>query len=244
VRFGDPARPLFGVFHPAAGEARSAVLLCYPMPPEYMLSHRAFQRLAASLASAGHDVLRFDYRGTGDSAGDAPDACVERWTVDVEIALAQLRERTTAGRLDVVGLRLGAALAARVAATDAGLDRAALWEPVLQGPAYLDEVRAIAAVTAGAGGGDDALDVRGFELSPTFQRSLMALEVHTPPMTARLLVLESQPSHAGRALAAAHPDGRHAVEPGLDDWAAMLDEGNVVLPHASLRRIVEFITDE
>ena len=42
--------------------------------PQYRAgSHRQFVLLARSLAAAGHPVLRFDYRGMGDSTGDAQD---------------------------------------------------------------------------------------------------------------------------------------------------------------------------
>ncbi len=69
--FGDPARQLFGVYHPAAegNAAERAVVLCAPSPQEYMPTHWAYRRLAALLAKAGVHVLRFDYFGMGDSAG-------------------------------------------------------------------------------------------------------------------------------------------------------------------------------
>ena len=42
--------------------------------PQYRAgSHRQFVLLARNLAAAGHPVLRFDYRGMGDSPGEAQD---------------------------------------------------------------------------------------------------------------------------------------------------------------------------
>lgn len=42
--------------------------------PQYRVgSHRQFLLLSRQLAQAGHSVLRFDYRGMGDSTGDARD---------------------------------------------------------------------------------------------------------------------------------------------------------------------------
>jgi pimeloyl-ACP methyl ester carboxylesterase len=248
--FGDPTRPLFGLFHGTAADSpRDAVLLCYPMPPEDMLSHRAFQRLAASLAERGFDVLRFDYRGMGDSAGEPADACADRWTADTLLALAQLRERSEAASTSIVGLRLGAALASRAASDDGDIDRLVLWEPVLDGPRYLAEVERLAASFARAPrngvSSSEVLDVRGFPLTRRFQETIQGIDVlSSPPRARRILVLESVRSPQAVALGAALVGMQHVIRPGLEEWARLLEEGNVLLPHASLTSIREFLADE
>ena len=70
VWFGPETRPLFGwVSRPAGGLARGGAILCPPMGEEGRAAHRTFRRLAEELAAAGIVALRFDYDGTGDSAG-------------------------------------------------------------------------------------------------------------------------------------------------------------------------------
>ena len=84
--FGSSERALLGVYSPpeAALEREAVVLLCHPAPQEYMRSHWALRQLAARLAAAGLHVLRFDYSGTGDSAGDSSaGASLEAWRADV-----------------------------------------------------------------------------------------------------------------------------------------------------------------
>ena len=76
VWFGPESRPLYGwVARPAGGVARGGAILCPPMGEEGRAAHRTFRRLAEELADAGIVALRFDYDGTGDSAGlqDDPD---------------------------------------------------------------------------------------------------------------------------------------------------------------------------
>ena len=45
---------------------------------EYMRTHKAVRQLTMMLAKAGYHLLRFDYFGTGDSAGDGEDVTVEQ----------------------------------------------------------------------------------------------------------------------------------------------------------------------
>ena len=149
--FGDPQRPLFGAYHPtprASGATgairRVAVLLCYPGPQEYMFAHRAFGRLADSLAQRGFPVLRFDYTGTGDSAADLDTATLAGWKKDVLTAADELAELAGTTQLSIVGMRLGAALAAEVAASGSRRFRdVVLWDPIVQGRRSVDELRAI-----------------------------------------------------------------------------------------------------
>lgn len=62
---------LIGVLHRAAGEQGDVAVLVVVGGPQYRVgSHRQFVSSARALAAAGFPVLRFDYRGMGDSDGD------------------------------------------------------------------------------------------------------------------------------------------------------------------------------
>jgi pimeloyl-ACP methyl ester carboxylesterase len=94
--------------------------------------------LANRLAHEGFPVLRFDWFATGDSDGDRGDETFERWRADVGYAVEALRERTGTTRVVLVGVRLGATLAALGAADRGGVDGCVLWEPIEDGRGYAD----------------------------------------------------------------------------------------------------------
>lgn len=61
---------LVGVLHrPSSSSRRTAVLIVVGGPQYRVGSHRQFVLMARSLAAEGYPVLRFDYRGMGDSEG-------------------------------------------------------------------------------------------------------------------------------------------------------------------------------
>ncbi len=130
--FGGP-EAIFGCRH-AAADARNrmsaGVVVCSSVGPDAAASYGAEARLGRALARAGVTVQRFHYRGTGASDGAPEDLSFPGMVADARAALERLR---TAARLPVVvgvvGVRLGALVAARLAAS---LDRApvALWSPV------------------------------------------------------------------------------------------------------------------
>ncbi len=141
--FGASAAPLFGVYHPplARSAAPRCVLLCPPVGQEYIRAHRAFRQLGIALARAGHHVLRFDYSGTGDSAGDGTGVSLEQWEGDVCTAAEEIRDTSGVERLTLVGLRLGATMALR-ASRPVAADDLVLWDPVTDGGSYLEELYA------------------------------------------------------------------------------------------------------
>jgi uncharacterized protein len=141
--FGAADRPLFGVYGPPinGGAGRNAVALCYPFGQEYLRSHRALRELCHQLSQAGHHTLRFDYSGCGDSAGSASDCTVAHWLQDIEAAVTELRESAGTDRVALLGLRLGGTLAAVAASRGLRLNRLVLWDPVVSGREYLDELK-------------------------------------------------------------------------------------------------------
>jgi pimeloyl-ACP methyl ester carboxylesterase len=92
--------------------------------------------LCRDLAAAGFPVLRFDCRGDGESAGAFRDSTVGSRVADTLAAAAELRRRAPVGRLALVGVHLGASIAA-LAARDAGADLLVLCDPVCDVKQYV-----------------------------------------------------------------------------------------------------------
>lgn len=105
-----------------------------------MQSHYAFRLLAAQLVREGFAVLRFDWSGTGDSAGDSNSVSFQQWRDDLQTAVQELKDVSNARRISVVGFRLGATIAASTPFRQP-LENLVLWEPVIDGQTYLEEMR-------------------------------------------------------------------------------------------------------
>ena len=128
--------------------------------------------LRVRLSAAGIDTLRFDYFGTGDSAGEMVDADLAGWETDIELAIEELRDMVGSARVTLIGLRLGATLAARVAARRPGdVDRLVLWDPIQSGLEYLASL-GVAAAPAASG---PAMAVHGFPMTVGMHRDLRAI---------------------------------------------------------------------
>ena len=139
--FESQGRNLFGIYHkPKGASAREevAVLICAPVGLEFIRTHWAIRQLATHLTHMGVHVFRFDYSGTGDSEGDVSEVRVELWLHDIQAAARELQEISGLTKLNIVGLRLGATLAAHAIAMSAVKAREAVfWDPVVEGRTYL-----------------------------------------------------------------------------------------------------------
>jgi len=216
VYFGRDGAPLFGCFHPAQAPVRegSALVICQPFGQEYIRCHRLLRVLAASLARSGMPVLRFDYYGCGDSRGDGEESTLERCEADVGEAVRFVRGRTRATSVDLLGLRLGAAIALRHAAGHRGqIGRMVLWDPVVRGEDFLASMRAQSARfgkwmegmfgrPASPAESEGPRDFIGFRLSKGLVGELGALDllqVEESPCR-RVLVLDNGEDPAASAL--------------------------------------------
>jgi pimeloyl-ACP methyl ester carboxylesterase len=125
------------------------VLLCYPPVYEYMGTHWAFRKLAGLLARDGFHVLRFDYYGTGDSAGESHQGSVADWLENIREAAAELRDIASVREISIVGMRLGATLAANATADGLPVRNLVLWDPAVDGKSHIRELRHLERVRYG-----------------------------------------------------------------------------------------------
>ena len=261
--FDASGRRLYGAYHPPGGAAHDAgVVICPPWGQEAVRAHRALFHLAGALAGRGLHVLRFDPSGCGDSEDPGPalpeGGELALWRDDVCAALRELREGSGAGRAALVGLRLGASLAAQVSAQATGVDAVALWDPVVVGAEHSAELRArheawrrgsFAKATPEAGAGS-AGEVLGFALSPTLAAGLDALDLRALEacQARRALVLDTGGSTHASALAdhlgalGAEAELRRIAAPAV--WTKLEDDlGDAVVPVEALAQLVDWLAE-
>lgn len=256
--FGSGQRRLFGIYTPAALSVASkrAVVICHPWGAEYLYAYRAMRQLASMLSASGFHVLRFDYYGTGDSSGDMGRADLKGWEDDIEIAVEELKETTGAKWCALVGLRLGATLAASVAAKQVkDLDALVLWDPVVSGNEYLKELMLGPSLISPDGSNcktaeDECVvhEVHGFQLTPDLVREIRALDLTAliPALRAQVLVILTGAGCALEALGSAVQDysSRPLAVEVMASQPAWLEEGNsgaAVIPVKVLQRIVGWL---
>ncbi len=195
----------FGWLHPARG--RRGVVLCAPYGGEALATHRAWRLFAERLAAAGLPVLRFDYPGTGDSAGGEEESGrLDAWVGGIRAAVAHLRAVTAVEEVALVGLRLGGLLAA-AAAREVGADALVLLAPFPSGRAFVQELRAVALLTerppdAPPAVGPEGIDSAGFRLTPETAEVLRTLDLtRAADAPARRVLILDRPEGRGSALA-------------------------------------------
>jgi pimeloyl-ACP methyl ester carboxylesterase len=142
--FGSAAQPLFGLYGPPQSheDQDHAVLLCAPIGHEYMRAHWGLRLLGDQLIQSGFHILRFDYSCMGDSWGTFERATVAQWVHDIKTALTELQDNAGVRQTSVIGVRLGATLAF-AATREVPLQHLVLCDPIFDGRAHLDELRAL-----------------------------------------------------------------------------------------------------
>ncbi|WP_427307701.1 serine aminopeptidase domain-containing protein [Cupriavidus sp. H39] len=250
-----------GWLHEAQGT--TGVVLCAPLGHEAMWSHRAWRHLADDLAAAGMPVLRFDYPCTGDSAGACEAAhFLGRAASSIVAAAAQLRALTGVERIVLCGLRAGASLAVQAAeamrshpAWEGGVAGLVLIAPVVNGRAYLRELRALhlnwlnsvgpteTPLPAPAG----ALDVLAYRFTADTVRELEALRLDcdTSCPAPRVLLLDPWPGtpSATGALAQRYTEGGAQVESAaFPEYAEMMQSAEFAgVPAQAWRQLVQWL---
>jgi len=158
VTIDSSGHELHGVLHLPAEPAGRALVFCHPFAEEKKCAHRTMVETARACAGAGWAVLRFDLRGCGDSPGEFGQFDLDDWRADVAAALDRARREAGVEAVGLLGLRLGATLAAEVAEQRSDTACLVLWEPIVDGERYITQNlrRSIikAMMTRHEGGGD------------------------------------------------------------------------------------------
>lgn len=182
--FTRGGRRLFGSWQGTEHTPRAAVLFCHPFGEEKKSSHRAFVETARALAAESVASLRFDMTGCGDSEGEFDRATLALWREDIAAAWDVLSRRAAGARLAILGLRLGATLAADALELLKGVDALILWQPMLDGKEEFDaELRRLLIQEMMTHGRSSA---ERRDLMAAFERGERGLELDGYPITLNL----------------------------------------------------------
>lgn len=116
---------LYVVRHRPAAAPRASVVIAGPFAPYRPDSYASLARWGRFLAAAGHEVIRFDYRGVGESSGRFEDFTFSDWYADLTTAVGLLGKERSAP-LVLHGVGLGGIFAARAFGALRG-DALAIW---------------------------------------------------------------------------------------------------------------------
>lgn len=135
---GDRDRQLYAALHrPASMRGSTAVLFAPPLLHEQPRSRRFVTEVASGLAALGLPCLRFDFFGTGDSAGASEQLDFDSMSADLSLATRALRQRTGAERIAVLAWRASSLALWHWALGGGVASRLIFWEPLSDGAQWL-----------------------------------------------------------------------------------------------------------
>ena len=255
--FGSSCRQLYGAYHAPSPivSARGAAVLCPPWGSEYLASHRILRRLAARLSDSGYHVLRFDYYGSGDSAGRRDEGDLETWCADASVAVDELRDMSGCQAVVSCGIRLGANVGWRLAQMRPDVAAVMMWDPVVIGVRYVRELVEVQEaserwfLTPRPKGAslDGRLNLLGFPMTPAMRQSIevIAPAQFAKPTAAPVTLLYSE-MPAGveelhRALESGGTRFQTEVMLGQPPWRETKTIVNGGMPFAVVERLVELL---
>lgn len=142
VTFRSAGAQIVGMLHRPTGRGRHpAVVILHGFTGNSIEAHRLFVEAARHLSGQGFVVLRFDFRGAGNSAGSFADLTISSQIADARAALRWLCRQpgVDAQRVGLIGLSMGGLVATHVLAKDRRVRAAVLWNPLAFPRALRDE---------------------------------------------------------------------------------------------------------
>ena len=204
--------------------------------------------------------MRFDYFGTGDSAGESGEGDMAEWVANARTAAQELRASSGIDRLTLVGVRLGAAIALNVASTDPLIDRLVLWDPVVSGSRYLDELEAVHArfvvdadrfpKKGAAVQNEDSDELVGMICPPAMRESIRGVDLKqmnaNKAKGVSIIVTDDREEYRKlvSSLEKRTPDCSYHVVGDRIAWNNLAELGAVLMPHDLLRTMHQTLVAE
>jgi len=255
--FGSPEKPLFGCYHPPrSGPVRDrGVLLCYPMGDEYIRSHRSYLQLATRLSDAGFPVLRFDFYGCGDSGGSSEEGDISQWLTDISTAIDEIRDRSGSFKVCLVGFRLGGTLSVMAGADLGNIDSMVVWEPVVDGKAYIGELvtqhqkelKGLIENPRPNGRSERPTELLGFPLTDAMFTDIHNVDLYSvrnKPANRLLVIASEKEAGDGRLREHLNNLGADAEYQHVPDPKIWLHRQRSLVPNEILQSVVSWISED
>ena len=181
--------PLYAAYHIPNSDSKSnklPIVIAPPLFEERKSAYAALRRLAQDLTAAGHPVMRFDYRGSGESGGSSGTRRWENLAQDVMSVRKTLAALSGKRDSALVGLRLGGTLALQESIR-AGGEAVLAFAPIVAGATQVrlwkmrSKIRAeLTTATAGSAGSaaaTETLDFDGYDVHPKFFDDVAAIDL-------------------------------------------------------------------
>jgi len=251
--FSRVDRPLFGWLHGTEEPPRGVgLLVCNPFGNEAVCAHRTIQHLCEASSRAGIPALRFDYDGTGDSAGhDNDPQRVEAWIESILLAADELKRAAAVESVCLLGIRLGAALAAAATARRDDVIAFIAIAPVVSGKAYLREMRLLqhaidAKRNSAHEAAADTLETAGFAFSAATQASVAALDItklERPPARNVLVIDRAELPGDTRWIPRLRDSGAEVDSVSVAGYTEMmLDSHESIVPRDMVRTAIGYLS--
>jgi alpha-beta hydrolase superfamily lysophospholipase len=212
------------------------------------------RELAERLAARGVPVLRFDYRGTGDSSDGETLLRPSDWADEVLEAVAYLKSVTAIEQVSLAGFRLGATVAA-LAARRCDIKSIAMLAPVRSLRLFLREMNAVHRIwLESACIGEDetpppgALDFMGHRVSAEAMETIANVDLCDEPdiPAQHILIAHSGQPDGSRALSARYElHGADVKSVDFENYARVLQTSWLSeLPEVLLDRVANWLSTD
>jgi pimeloyl-ACP methyl ester carboxylesterase len=133
--FDSHGKRVLAVLHPPTAPVRPGALVFLHGWAGYRIGpHQMFTKIARMASEMGFPAMRFDFRGRGDSQGDAAATTLSTMIEDAQRAVEVVCEETGVERVALIGDCSGSEVAIGAATLDPRIDSLVLWSaPIVAG---------------------------------------------------------------------------------------------------------------